>query len=276
MEKLGGKEFTAVLLAGGEGTRLSPLTQGMCKALLPVGNHPILQYSLRWLAKYGYLKPIIVTTKSMEHEIRKFLESSHPAIHIHAVKDDTDTAQALREVADKIERNAIVVSCDTITDVNLTNLTAYHRRKNATATILMKHAKTPDKKSKERFLTEYVGLDEQSNRVTLFASSAELRDPVDLSRVLLTRRPNMVLTRSLLDGHVYIFSKWAINLIASKEKRYTSIKHEFLPSLCVQQFRRTNGDGDWGGLNFPPPQVCVLLFIRGSFCTTDKVSKKKK
>eukprot|EP01060_Flectonema_neradi_P016616 TRINITY_DN2323_c0_g1_i1.p1 TRINITY_DN2323_c0_g1~~TRINITY_DN2323_c0_g1_i1.p1 ORF type:complete len:476 (+),score=61.09 TRINITY_DN2323_c0_g1_i1:55-1482(+) len=255
MDKPGSKEFTAVLLAGGEGTRLSPLTQGKCKALLPVGNHPILKFSLRWLAKYGYPKPLIVTTDCMKGEIEQYLSSAglgNPSIH--TVPEDTDTAQALRAVADKIERNAIVVSCDTITDVNLTNLTSYHRSKNATATILMKHAKPHDKKSKERYLTEYVGLDEQTNRVTLFASSAELRDPVDLGRALLTRRPNMLLTRSLLDAHVHIFSKWAVNLIASKE-RYTSLKHEVLPSLCAHQFRRKTADGNWGGLDVPPPQV---------------------
>eukprot|EP01064_Diplonema_japonicum_P031130 TRINITY_DN5478_c0_g1_i1.p1 TRINITY_DN5478_c0_g1~~TRINITY_DN5478_c0_g1_i1.p1 ORF type:complete len:508 (+),score=68.12 TRINITY_DN5478_c0_g1_i1:74-1525(+) len=256
-------EFTAVVLAGGEGTRLSPLTHGHVKALLPVGNHAMLWYSLRWLSAGGYSKPIVITTETSQDEIGAWFNKAGGSTgsdpQFISVPDDADTAQALKAVADKVLGSVIVVSCDTITNIPLSDILAYHRRKAATATILMKHKKLPDSKdktaAKERHLTEFVGLEEDS-RVTLFASSAELSD-VKMKKAYLTRRPNMKLTTSLIDSHVYVFSNWVFELLKHK-KTLTSLKHELLPVLAAQQFRRQKPDGSWGDLPIPPPSQPAL------------------
>eukprot|EP01059_Diplonema_ambulator_P033767 TRINITY_DN7208_c2_g1_i1.p1 TRINITY_DN7208_c2_g1~~TRINITY_DN7208_c2_g1_i1.p1 ORF type:complete len:490 (+),score=52.49 TRINITY_DN7208_c2_g1_i1:29-1471(+) len=265
-------EFTAVVLAGGEGTRLSPLTHGQVKALLPVGNQAMLWYSLRWLAAGGYTRPLVVVTESAQEAVAAWFAKegadtrSQP--HFVVVSDDAETAQALKAVSSKIDENAIVVSCDTITDVPLSNILSFHRKKCSTATILMRHKQVPDAKDKtaikERHLVEFVGL-EGDNRVCLFASSAEMVD-VKMKKSYVTRRPNMKLTTSLLDAHVYILNRWVLDLLQAK-KSLTSLKHELLPVLTSNQFRRQNTDGNWGDLPIPPPTVAVPLSTDPPFPT---------
>eukprot|EP00754_Rhynchopus_humris_P036845 Rhum_TRINITY_DN18929_c0_g1::Rhum_TRINITY_DN18929_c0_g1_i1::g.168714::m.168714/K03241/EIF2B3; translation initiation factor eIF-2B subunit gamma len=250
------REYTAVVLAGGEGTRLEPLSCGRAKALLPVAGKPMLSYALEWLVKGGFSKPLIVTTQRDSAEIQDWVSRECPALGcapaITSVSDDSDTAHALKAVAGKIERNALVVSCDTITDLNIANVLSFHRTKQATVTVVAKHAKPPKEGSKERHLIEYFGLEGEDNRITLFASSAELSDPAPLPRGYLSRRPNITLTRSLFDSHIYVLSKWAIDLIAEK-KHITSVKHELLPLIAEEQFRRLKPDGTWGDLGVCPP-----------------------
>ena len=55
-------EFQAVLLAGGLGERLYPLTQKSCKALLPIANEPMIFYPLTWLERAGFTGRELVLT----------------------------------------------------------------------------------------------------------------------------------------------------------------------------------------------------------------------
>eukprot|EP01063_Lacrimia_lanifica_P019754 TRINITY_DN27183_c0_g1_i1.p1 TRINITY_DN27183_c0_g1~~TRINITY_DN27183_c0_g1_i1.p1 ORF type:complete len:481 (+),score=162.55 TRINITY_DN27183_c0_g1_i1:55-1497(+) len=250
----GYSDFTPVVLAGGGGTRLAPFNQGMPKALLPVGNHAMLSYSLRWLERSGFGRPIVITTKEYEQQIVEWVRREQVQALVHAVNDDTETAEALLAVEDKIPDSAIVVSCDTITDIPLENVLKLHRQRQATATLVLKHAPVQDDKAKqkERHQVEYVGL-EEDNRVVFFASSAELGESVKLPKAFLTRRPNMTLTTSLMDGYIYVISKWGLRFLGAK-KKLTCLKHEFLPVLVGEQFRRLGKDGTFSGV---PPPACA-------------------
>ncbi|KAJ9457998.1 putative translation initiation factor eIF-2B subunit gamma [Diplonema papillatum] len=280
------KEFTAVILAGGEGTRLAPLTHGKGKAVMPVCNHAMMGYAVRWLAAGGFTKPFIVTSESQHQEVEAWCAKECPALgvhpSIHVVSDDAETAEALKAVANKVERDVLVVSCDTITDIPISKILSQHRGTRATATVVCRHKKDYDSKSKERHLIEFFGLEKQ-NRITFFASSAELSDQMTyIKKSFLARRPCMTLTTSLLDGHIYVLNKWALDLLEKKQE-ITSLKHELLPLLSSQQFRRIKQDGTWGDLGVPPPPHPMLAdaeddllgpVLKGIISIDDLSSKK--
>ena len=262
------KEFTAVVLAGGVGTKLTPLSTNYPKAMLPVANNPMISYALKWLVNGGFTKPLIVVTQTHSAQIEAWAAQACPEIgctpSFQVIPDETMSAQALKAVASKIERNAFVVSCDTITDISISNVLSFHRSKQSTATVVVKHAKPLDQKSKERHLPEYMGL-EDDNRLTFFASEAEFSNTTaPLPRGYLSRRPSVTLTRSLFDSHIYVLSKWALDLICSS-KRILSLKHELLPLLAEEQFRRLKSDGTWGSLGVAPPAVAPLPQLDAPF-----------
>eukprot|EP01062_Namystynia_karyoxenos_P059267 TRINITY_DN50719_c0_g1_i1.p1 TRINITY_DN50719_c0_g1~~TRINITY_DN50719_c0_g1_i1.p1 ORF type:complete len:488 (+),score=161.71 TRINITY_DN50719_c0_g1_i1:87-1550(+) len=270
--------FTAVVLAGGEGTRLRPLCGGACpKPLLRLATRPMIFYPLRWLYDSGFKGSVIhvVTTKAASAALQVWLEEAraqygfNTQLHVHGDDGHADSADGLRAIAGEIQRDALVVSCDTITDMCLADLICHHRRTEAAATVVLRHIDQDEAarkvRSKERQLTEYVGLDgDDPDRITFFASSADIDDPLALKKTFLYRRPNTSLTAALGDMHVYLLSPWALGVLKQLEG-IQSLKHEFLPVLVAQQWRRRQGpaaDAPVGTLRQPPPD-------RGYICKAE-------
>mgnify|MGYP001143320314 CR=1 FL=1 len=97
------KEFQAVILAGGEGDRLYPLTGDIPKALLPIANMPMIYYPLSYLEHFApTLKEVIIvlTKKSSARVISTVKEvyKGKLSLIFETVDDDTDSADALRSI----------------------------------------------------------------------------------------------------------------------------------------------------------------------------------
>lgn len=96
-------EFQCVLLAGGVGDRLYPLTDVIPKALLPIANYPMIHYALTYLEQGApALKQIIiVVTKKVAQQVNDYLNEQYKGVFsfvVEQVDDGTDSLDALRAV----------------------------------------------------------------------------------------------------------------------------------------------------------------------------------
>jgi NDP-sugar pyrophosphorylase family protein len=150
----------AIVLAGGLGTRLKPLTERMPKPLLPVAGRPCIDFVLRSLVSAGF-REIIVATSYMSDRVMKRIGDGvdYDASILYSFEaTPAGTAGAVKRVADFIDETFVVASGDVLADVDIKDLYESHRRKQAVATMALTRVEDP---------TEFgiVGLDEEGRIV---------------------------------------------------------------------------------------------------------------
>ncbi|KAG9402548.1 Eukaryotic translation initiation factor 2B, subunit 3 gamma, 58kDa [Aphanomyces cochlioides] len=248
-------EFQAVILAGGSGVRLYPLTEETPKPLLPVNGKPLLYYQLALLEKSDFSDVLVITTTDMEAQIRDYTMQQYDGkigIEVVAVESDgSETADALRAVSDKIRSDFIVLAGDLVTDCVLQNVADLHRINDASLTMLFKPevvdtsakaAKSKEKPRRDREMIDCVGLVEANSRVvhishSIFANDdMEGNEDIGMPIALLKRVPRINMRTDLYDAHVYIFSRWVLDLLHEK-KHIASLKADLIPHLVRRQFR---------------------------------------
>ena len=132
-------KIQAVILAGGQGSRLRPYTTVLPKPLMPVGDIPIAEIIIRQLKHYG-LTHIAIATGHLSGLIQSFFgDGSRWDVRIQYIFEDQPlgTAGALK-LADNLEDDFLVLNGDILTDVNLRDLFLFHKKKKAQATIMCK------------------------------------------------------------------------------------------------------------------------------------------
>jgi translation initiation factor eIF-2B subunit gamma len=240
-------EFQAIILAGGRGIRLYPLTEETPKSLLPANGKPLLWYQLHLLETSGFTEVLVLTVPDLLPAIQDYVTREFDGkIHVELceVTDNTETADALREVADKIKRDFIVLAGDLVTDVVLHNVADFHRINDASVTMLLRQEPARkvkgEKPRRDKDMTDCIALAlhqrDEENRVVLVSQAVHMNEDLYVAKSLLKRRSNFVLHTDLYDGHFYIFSHWVLDLL--QEKKYiASIKADLVPHLVRRQFR---------------------------------------
>lgn len=152
----------AVVLAGGEGTRLKPLTYRRPKPLMPVAGRPCIDYVLRALAGSGF-NEIIVTTAYMSDALIQSIGDGldyNASILYSFEENPAGTAGAVRRVGNFFDETFVVSMGDLLCDVDFKALYDFHKRKDAAVTIALTEVTDP---------TQYgvVGLD-SNGRVAKF------------------------------------------------------------------------------------------------------------
>ena len=133
----------AVVLAGGVGSRLFPLTKYRPKPLVPICNYTMLDWNFFVLATHGITR-VIVVVKYLGDQIIKHIENHTKKIHpqmeiIVPAVDSKDTADALRLVSSYLKSdNFFVTMADIVTNINLTEMAEFHIRKGGIASISLK------------------------------------------------------------------------------------------------------------------------------------------
>lgn len=129
----------AVVLVGGEGTRLRPLTEAVPKPLIPFMNRPFLDQVLDHLAAHG-VSEAILSSPYLEEGFRGFLESRRgedPAVTWITEKVPLGTSGAVAGALDHLDDTFLVLNGDILTDLDLTALIDFHRRREALGTIAL-------------------------------------------------------------------------------------------------------------------------------------------
>lgn len=132
-------------MAGGEGSRLRPLTSRRPKPLVPVAGTPVVEHILRLLRRHG-ITEVILTLQYLGADIRNRLgDGGDLDMAIDYVVEDSPlgTAGSVRNAAHLLDGTFLVISGDAMTDIDLTHIIAQHHEKGAAATVVLKSMPNP-------------------------------------------------------------------------------------------------------------------------------------
>lgn len=151
----------AIILAGGRGKRLKPVTDYVPKPLVPIKNIPIIEWQIKYLKKFG-VKEIIICTGYKTEMIENYLKMRKLGIKIKfsIEKSPLGTGGAIKKAGKMInEKSFFVLNGDTITNIDLQKLTS---KKNAVAAIELR--------------TKYGILETDSEKIINFKEKKEIPD----------------------------------------------------------------------------------------------------
>ncbi|OVE80234.1 alcohol dehydrogenase [bacterium J17] len=134
------KEVAVVLMAGGLGSRLMPLTKTTPKPMLKLGSKPILQTIIENYASYGFVNFHLCLNYKAEQIKDHFGDGSNYGVKINYVLEQqkAGTAGALSLLKGKLKSSFFVMNGDLLTNVNFEHLLNYHNRTNSIATMAVK------------------------------------------------------------------------------------------------------------------------------------------
>lgn len=137
----------AVIMAGGEGTRLRPLTSLLPKPMVPIVNQPVMEHIVG-LVKHHGITDVVATLAFMPQVIQAYFgdgEEWGMSIEYAIEESPLGTAGSVRNAARLLPRDEpfIVISGDALTDFDLSELIAYHRKMGGAVTIALKSVEDP-------------------------------------------------------------------------------------------------------------------------------------
>ncbi len=143
LRRSGALGMQAIVLVGGEGTRLRPLTNDVPKPALTLVDRPFLAYMIEWLAAHG-VSEAVLACGFLPGVLREALgDGEHAGVRLTYVTepDRRGTAGAIRFAADalgdRLDDRFLVLNGDVLADLDLTALVAAHRERGARATIAL-------------------------------------------------------------------------------------------------------------------------------------------
>ncbi|HET9287946.1 MAG TPA: sugar phosphate nucleotidyltransferase [Gaiella sp.] len=135
----------AVVMAGGEGTRLRPLTSNQPKPMVPIVGKPCMEHIIDLLRRHD-MTEVVVTVAFMPQAIRSYFgdgESLGIDIDYSVEEQPLGTAGSVRLARERLDETFIVISGDALCDVDLTELVEAHKAKGAAVTIGLKSVDNP-------------------------------------------------------------------------------------------------------------------------------------
>ena len=139
------KPLKAVMMAGGFGTRIQPLTHSVPKPMLPVVNLPMMEHTLKRLVETGVEEVVILLYYKPEVIKNHFGDGSDWGVTIHYVLPDDDygTAGAVGFAREFLDTTFMIVSGDLVTDFDFSEIFEYHRMKESKLTITLTSVENP-------------------------------------------------------------------------------------------------------------------------------------
>jgi mannose-1-phosphate guanylyltransferase/phosphomannomutase len=135
----------AVIMAGGEGTRLRPQTSNLPKPMLPLVGRPMMEHIISLLRRHG-ITDIVVTVAFLPNAIRSYFgNGSELGVRMVYATEETPlgTAGSVRNARDELTERFLVISGDVLTDINLTAMIEFHEKNNALATLALCAVENP-------------------------------------------------------------------------------------------------------------------------------------
>ncbi|HEX3030057.1 MAG TPA: mannose-1-phosphate guanyltransferase [Clostridia bacterium] len=135
----------AVIMAGGEGTRLRPLTCNRPKPMVPIANKPVMEHIIELLRKYN-LKDVAVTLQYMPELIKEYFGDGKDFginLHYYVEKTPLGTAGSVKNAEDFLDDAFVVISGDALTDIDLEKAIEFHNQKGSMATLILKKVDIP-------------------------------------------------------------------------------------------------------------------------------------
>ena len=219
----------AIVLVGGEGTRLRPLTESIPKPALTLVDRPFLAYMVEWLASHG-VDEVVLACGFLPDVLREALgdgERAGARIRYVAEPEPLGTAGAIRYAADQLgddlEQRFLALNGDVLTDLDLTALQEAHEERGAVATLGLHPVDDAAAYGLVR--------SDESGAVTAFLEKTGEHDPGEVNAGM------YVLERSVLD------------LIPAGEN--VSIERDVFPRLVGEGLHGLPLEGYWVDIGTP-------------------------
>jgi mannose-1-phosphate guanylyltransferase len=135
----------AVILVGGQGTRLRPLTFKTPKAMVPILNKPLLEYLILYLKKHQ-VRDIILTTSYLPHRIQSYFgDGTKWGVHLSYLVEETPlgTAGAVKNAEALLDEPFFVFNGDVVTGIDLTKMMNQHRKVKPKASLALTPVDNP-------------------------------------------------------------------------------------------------------------------------------------
>ncbi len=135
----------AVLMAGGFGTRIQPLTINLPKPMIPLINRPIMAHIIELLKRHGINELVLLLYHQPEVIKNYFGDGSEFGVRITYVTplEDFGTAGAVKAAAKYLDERFLIISGDLLTDFDLSQVLQFHAENRAQATITLTSVKDP-------------------------------------------------------------------------------------------------------------------------------------
>jgi mannose-1-phosphate guanylyltransferase/phosphomannomutase len=135
----------AVVMAGGEGTRLRPLTSNQPKPMVPIVGKPCMEHIIELLREHE-MTDIVVTVAFLPQAIRSYFGSGEGLgvdIEYSVEESPLGTAGSVRLASDRLDETFLVISGDALCDIDLSKIVEFHKQKGAAVTIGLKSVENP-------------------------------------------------------------------------------------------------------------------------------------
>ena len=195
------KEWSAIILAGGKGSRLMPLTAEIPKPLVKVTNKPMVDYSIAHLI-FADIKYIILALAYEGQKIKDYIQKTWTPDKLGdvelecVIQESTGTSDAYRLLTDKVDSDKCVVSmADIVTNLPMKEFMDFHTKKDGIATISMK--------TSESHTSQYgVVLLDNNRKIYLFL---EKPAPMELYLSSMAQRTDLFLHTNVINTGIYCF-----------------------------------------------------------------------
>jgi len=198
----------AVILVGGEGTRLRPLTSTVPKTVVPLVDRPLIVYMLEWLRGHG-VDDVIMSCGFLATGVREVLgDGSQLGIHLRFVEEPEPrgTAGALKYAEDLLDDRFLMLNGDVLTDLDLGAQIAQHEATGAAGTLALVPVADPSS----------YGL-------------VSLRDDNSVEEFLEKPSPDEPIATKLISAGAYVLQRSVLDIIPPDQK--VSIEREVWPRL---------------------------------------------
>ncbi len=135
----------AVIMAGGEGSRLRPLTCACPKPMVPVLDRPVMAYTLDLLRRHGVAQAAVTLMYLASQVTSYFGDGTEYGVHLTYFTEPTPlgTAGSVGQAAHMLDETTVVLSGDGLTNCDLTAALRFHRERGALATLVLKKVQSP-------------------------------------------------------------------------------------------------------------------------------------
>jgi mannose-1-phosphate guanylyltransferase len=219
----------AVILSGGEGRRLRPLTSTVPKPSVPLVNRPMILYMIEWLASHGVTN-IVMSCGFMAIGLRAALEEYSPiGVHIHFFEEPVPlgTAGAVKHAEGVLEERFLVLNGDVLCEFDLTKEIDQHERTGAVATIALTPVDDPS-----HYGLVLTGAD---NQVEAFLEKDQQGDSLP---------PN-----PRINAGCYVLEREVMNLVPPAQNK--SFEHDVFPQLVGRGLYAFDAEGYWLDVGTP-------------------------
>jgi mannose-1-phosphate guanylyltransferase len=199
----------AVVLVGGEGTRLRPLTYLTVKAMVPVLNKPFIEYIIRHLSHHNISEIILAIGYQPDRITEYFTDESQLGTKlVYSIETDPlGTAGAVKKAEPYIDDTVFAMNGDVFTDLNFTDMLVFHKKRGAKVTIALTPVEDP---------TRFGVVETDSNqRVTRFVEKPKREQAVC----------------NMINAGVYVIETEILKRIP--EGKRCMFEHDIFPSLVA-------------------------------------------